>query len=353
MATSIRLASHHLELGDESAVQDYFWTRGWTDGLPVVPPTPALVESFLDLAGIEPHQVVGVLPERAREITAEKVAINAVMAGCLAEYFPVVLAAWQCISTPVWNLNSGAMSTSGPAPLIIVNGPIVKQIGMKTGQNLFGPGNRANATIGRALRLMLINLAGAAGDFDVACMGHPGKYNYCIAEDEEQGVPGWEPLHVQRGFHADQSAVTVVNLEGPQHVNDVFSSTPEQLLRNYADHIKTFNQGGACVTVMNPEHRQILKDAGWSKTDVSQFLFDNSGRTYTEMKQSSRIKGSVEPGDDEKIFRWSRSADDFLIVAGGAAGTFSMVIPPWAGGVWSEPVTSLVAEPGCAGECFI
>src|SRR3981081_2948274 len=172
MATSTRLASHHLELGSESAVQDYFWTKGWTDGLPVIPPTPALVEAFLDLAGIAPHQVVGVLPERAREITAEKVAINAVMAGCLPEYFAVVLAAWQCISTPIWNLNSGAMSTSGPAPLIIVNGPIVRQIGMKSGQNLFGPGNRANATIGRALRLSLINLSGASGDLDRACEGH-------------------------------------------------------------------------------------------------------------------------------------------------------------------------------------
>ena len=353
MDASTRLASRHLDMPDEMTVQDHFWTQGWTDGLPVIPPTPGLVEKFLDTAGIEPHQVVGVLPERAREITAEKVAINAVMAGCLPEYFQVVLAAWQCISTPVWNLNSGAMSTSGPAPLIIVNGPIVRQIGMKSGQNLFGPGNRANATIGRALRLILINLAGASGDFDVACMGHPGKYNYCIAEDEEEDVPGWEPLHVQRGFQADQSAVTVINLEGPQHVNDVFSSTPEQLLRNYADHIKSWNQGGASVAIVNPEHRQILMEAGWSKADVSRFLYENSGRRYTEMKLSSRIKGNIEPGDDEKIFRWSRSPDDFLIVGAGAAGTFSMVIPPWAGAIYGEPVTSLVAEPGCAGECFI
>lgn len=348
-----RLSSTPLELFDYETVQDHFWTQGWTDGLPVVPPTEQLVEIFLDVAGIEPHQVVGVLPERGREITAEKVAINAVMAGCLPEYFPVVLAAWQCVAAPEWNLNSGALSTSGPAPLIIVNGPAAKQIGMRSGQNLFGPGNRANATIGRAMRLMLINLAGAAGDLDKACTGHPGKYSYCIAEDEEDGVPGWEPLHVKRGFQPVESAVTVVNLEAPQHVRDEFSATPDQLLRNYVDHVRSWNQAGAGVIVMNPEHRQVLKDAGWSKEDVSRHLWDHSGRSYAEMKRSSRLKGELEPGDEERIFRWPRSPEDFIVVGGGAPGVFSCAIPPWAGGIYSEPVTYLVPELGCAGECFI
>ena len=348
-----RLTSKRVELRDYRSVQEHFWVEGWTDGLPVVPPTEDLVEIFLDVAGIEPHQVVGLLPERNREIVAEKVAINAVMAGCLPEYFPVVLAAWQCMAAPEWNLNSGALSTSGPAPLVIVNGPVAKQIGMRSGQNLFGPGNRANATIGRAVRLMLINLAGAAGDLDKACTGHPGKYSYCIAEDEEVGLTGWEPLHVQRGFKPEESAVTVVNLEAPQHVRDEFSATPEGMLDNYCDHVRTWNQAGASVVVMNPEHRQVVKDAGWSKADVSRYLFEHSGRTYAEMKRSSRMKGELDPGDEERSFRWARSADDFLVVGGGSPGWFSAVLPPWAGGIYSEPVTSLVPELGCAGECFI
>jgi hypothetical protein len=348
-----RLTSEQVELLDYQSVQEHFWSEGWTDGLPVVPPTEELVEIYLDMAGIEPHQVVGVLPERGREITAEKVAINAVMAGCLPEYFPIVLAAWQAVCAPEWNLNSGALSTSGPAPLIIVNGPVARQIGMRSGQNLFGPGNRANATIGRAMRLMLINLAGAAGDLDKACTGHPGKYSFCIAEDEEEGVPGWEPLHVRRGFESGQSAVTVVNLEAPQHVRDEFSATPEQMLANFCDHIRTWNQAGAGVVVMNPEHRQVLKDAGWSKADVARYLFEHSGRSYAEMKRASRLKGAVEPSDEERMFRWARSPEDFIVVGGGAPGVFSAVIPPWGGGVWSDPVTTLVPELGCAGECFI
>lgn len=348
-----RFTSRRIELPHLDAVQDYFWSAGWTDGLPIVPPTEDLVEVFLDVASIEPHQVVGVLPERGREITAEKVAINAVMAGCRPEYFPVVLAAWQAICAPEWNLNSGTMSTSGPAPLIIVNGPIAKRLGMRSGQNLFGPGNRANATIGRAMRLMLINLVGAAGDLDKACTGHPGKYSFCIAEDEEEMVPGWEPLHVQRGFQADQSAVTVVNLEGPQHVRDEFSSTPERLLANYADHVRGWNQGGAGVIIMNSEHRQVLKDAGWSKADVARYLYELSGRTYAEMKRASRIKGTIEPGDEDRIFRWPRSPEDFLVVGGGSPGWFSAVLPPWAGAVYSEPVTVAIAEGSCYGECSI
>ena len=352
-AAAERLASARISLDDFGAVQAHYWAQGWTDGLPVVPPTPDLVGYFLEVAGIEPHQVVGVLPERSREITAEKVAINAVMAGCLPDYFPVVLAAWQSVCAPEWNLNSGALSTSGPAPLIVVNGPIAKQIGMRSGQNLFGPGNRANATIGRAMRLMLINLAGATGNMDMATTGHPGKYSFCIAEDEEAGVPGWEPLHVKRGFKPEESAVTVVNLEGPQHVRDEISNSPERLLDNYADHVRSWNQAGACVIIMNPEHRAILKDAGWGKDDAARYLFEHAGRTVADMKRLSRMKGEVIPADETAEFRWARSPADFIVVGGGSTGWFSAVIPPWAGGIYSEPVSSLVAEPGCAGECFI
>ena len=355
--------AERIEVDGFAEAQELFWRRGWTDGLPIVPPTEAVIEEFLVYAGVEPSLVVGEIPERGRQTTAEQVAINAVMAGCLPEHFPVVLAAWQSVTTPIWNLNSGALSTSGPAPLIIVSGPIVDRLAMRKGGNVFGPGNRANAAIGRAMRLLLINLAGAAGPLDVACMGHPGKYSYCIAEDVDQ-VEGWEPLHVQRGLAADVSAVTVINCEAPIYVRDEQSKTAERLLANFADQVHAWNQPGAGVVVLNPEHRGVLQAAGLSKTDVAERLWDLCGRSVAEMKRAGRLgtallnrqvtdADEVQPEDEDTIFRYPRGPEDFVIVGAGAPGWFSHVIAPWAGGAFTKPVTSLIAEPGCSGECYI
>ena len=341
-----------LTVEDSEAVFDLYWSREWTDGLPIVPPTREAVGEFLAHAGVEPGVVVGELPERNRVFTAEKVAINAVMAGCLPDYFPVVLAAWQAISAPEYCLNSAGTSTSGTAPLLIVNGPIVKRIGMRAKGNVLGPGNRANATIGRAIRLLLINLAGSAGDLDKACIGHPGKYSYCIAEDEEER-PGWESLAVSRGFSAEESAVTVLHAEGPQSVREDSAQQPGAMLENFADHIRRWNQGGAGVILMNPEHRAIAQGAGWTKADVSRHLYERSARTVADLKRVGRLRGGIEPGDEERLHRWARGPEDFLVVGAGSTGMFSAVIPPWAGGPFSDPVTKLVPDPGCAGECFI
>lgn len=347
------LASQRIELAGDDEVQEHFWSQGWTDGLPVIPPTADRVARFLDHAGLAGDRVVGSIPERGREITAEKVAINAVMAGCRPDYLPILLAAWQAMCVPEWNLNSGVLSTSGPAPLMIVNGPIVKRLEMRSGGNLFGPGNRANATLGRAVRLMLINLAGAAGDFDKANTGHPGKYSYCIAEDEEPAeVAGWEPVHVRAGLDRAQSAVTVINLEAPHHVRDEFSAAPEQLLENYADHVRVWNQGGVGVLLMNPEHRAVLKNAGWTKARAEQYVYERSARTVADMKRVSRRRGAVAPGDDSALFRWARGPEDLMVVGGGSTGWFSACIPPWAGGIYSTPVTRAVPDPGAAEELF-
>jgi hypothetical protein len=343
-----RLGSERHEMADFMAVQEEFWARGWTDGLPVVPPTPELVDSFLETAGLEPHQVVGVLPERSREFTAEKVAINAVMAGCLVDYFPVVLAAWQAMCAPEFVLNATAMSTSGSAPIVIVNGPVVKQIGMRTGANLFGPGNRANATIGRAVRLCLINLAGAAGALDRATLGHPGRYSYCIAEDEDDK---WEPLHVVRGFGREQSTVTVASVDAPQFVRESTAVTPEALLANYADHLKRWNQPGPGVVVINPDHRTVLQGAGWSKANVASFLHTAATRSVADLKRASRVPGATVAVDEETLVRMTSRPEDLMVIGAGGVGVFSAVISP--GGAKSEAVTMLVPEPGCAGECFI
>ena len=187
---------------------------GWTDGLPVLPPTSEKVTEFLDAAGRDGSEIVGELPERRRQITAEKVAANAVMAGCKPEYMPVVLAAAEAMLAPEFNLVGPSSSMGGAATLVIVNGPIVQELGINSRNNLFGPGNRANSTIGRAMRLILMNACAAIpGLYDRSVIGHPGKFSYCIAEAETE--THWTPLHVERGFSPDQSAVTLFASESP------------------------------------------------------------------------------------------------------------------------------------------
>src|SRR5579884_2879843 len=212
--TAGAITSARHELDDALQAIEFYFEKGWTDGLPVVPPTEARVREFLDRAGRAPDEIIGRLDARRRVVSAEKVAINAVMAGCLPEYTPVVMAAIAAMSENAFGLHGISASTGGAAVLVIVHGPIVADLGVNSGVNLFGPGNRANATIGRAVRLVLMNCFGAQpGLLDKATIGHPGKYAYCIAEDEA-GSP-WEPLHVARGLRPDQSAVTVFAAEGP------------------------------------------------------------------------------------------------------------------------------------------
>ena len=202
------LTSNRLEFDDAVEVVEYYFDQGWTDGLPVVPPTVDRVAEFLDAAGRSASDIVGTEPTKGRVITAEKMAINAVMAGCRPEYFPVVVAAIEAMSEPQFNLHAISVSTMGAAVMTVVSGPIARELSLNSGVNVFGPGNRANATIGRAVRLVMMNVTGAEpGELDKATLGHAGKYTWCIAEAEEASP--WEPLHVERGFDHDQSAVSV------------------------------------------------------------------------------------------------------------------------------------------------
>ena len=205
---------------------------GWTDGLPVVPPTEHRVGQFLEHAGLPASHVVGEIPERRREVTAGKVAANAVMAGCLPEHMPVVLAATQAMLDPVFNLVGPSSSMGGAAILVIVNGPVARDLNINSRNNLFGPGNRANATIGRSIRLILMNACAAVpGLFDRSVIGHPGKYTYCIAEAETD--THWTPLHVERGYAPEQSTVTVFAAESPRQVRA--TGQPEAILHAIAD----------------------------------------------------------------------------------------------------------------------
>jgi hypothetical protein len=339
MAVELSAKRHVVEETGDAI--DFCYQQGWTDGLPVIPPTEERVRTFLAALGVASGDIVGAIPQRARTITAEKMAINAVMAGCLPAYAPVVLAAVEALCDPLHNVNGAAASTGGSAPLVIVSGPVAARIGMNSGVNAFGAGNRANATIGRAMRLVLMNAGGAEpGVMDKSTLGHPGKYSYCIAESDE--ARPWEPFHVQRGVPAGSSAVTVFAAEGPRQVDNHFSNTPEGVLRSLAGAMTAGarNAGGCWAVVICPEHAAVMRRAGWGQRQVREFLAENASMTVAELKRFGRLPGEAEPSDaEERRFAVNSPDNILLVVAGGSAGGFSHVIPPWAGGPSSMPVT--------------
>lgn len=335
MRESPPLSVHH-EAPDGIEAIEYCYRQGWTDGLPVVPPTEELVAALLAAAGRPPEEVLGVVPERRRTVTVEKVAANAVMAGCLPPFFPVVLAAVEALLDPQFSLIGPSSSTAGAAPLVIVNGPIVAELGLNAGDNLLGPGNRANATIGRALRLVLLNACGAVpGLFDRSCFGHPGKYTFCIAENEAESA--WPPLHVERGVPAAVSAVTVFAAQGPVQVDSRASPDVETVLAALASRMVancTFlNEARRpeVVVVIGDEHRRDLTRAGWDKARIRAWLFEHAQTTVGALRRVGRRGPGPEP-DDRPVRVVARPEDILIVAAGGQAGRYSLVIPGWPGG---------------------
>ena len=326
---------------------------GWTDGLPVVPPTQRRVEEFIESSGRSFNDVIGELPERRREITVGKVAANAVMAGCLPEYMPVVLAATEAMLDPVFNLVGPSSSMGGSAILSIVNGPVVRELNINSRNNLFGPGNRANATIGRSLRLILMNACAAIpGVFDRSVIGHPGKYTYCIAEAETD--THWTPLHVERGLSAQQSAVTVFAGESPRQVRAV--GRPEAILHAIADAASSLGtnmstsgsvgdtgarvrQGQIVVTISG--NSDLWRD--WSKAQVRDYLHSRTHRTVAELKNAQVLVGDVQPGDESETVPLIPEPDDILVVfAGGEEANMSSVIPSWGPKIACTAVTKQI-----------
>ena len=338
------LTSELLEFEGASDVIEHYFRSGWTDGLPVVPPTPEKVRDFLDYAGLSPSEILGTEPTKGRVITAEKVAINAVMAGCLPEYFPVVLAAIDALCEPQFNLHAITVSTMGAAVLAVVNGPIANDLAMNSSVSVFGPGHRANATIGRAIRLVIINVTGAVpGVLDKATLGHPGKYTWCIAEGEE--VSPWEPLHVERGRDANSSAITLFAGLSATQVSNHTGDNPEAILTSFRDAMFSAGYGqGEVVVVLCPEHVGYLGGAGWSKADVKRYLHENAQRTVEEWVSAGHM--APNGGDAEAMLATARSADSItVLVAGGFAGAFSQVIPLWGGGSNSQSVCKEIVVP--------
>lgn len=322
------------------AINDYFYAEGWTDGLPIVPPTEARVSAML--AGMPAHdaeELISVVPPRNGRATLRQVAVNAVMAGCKPEYLCVVVAALRAVSAREYGLHHRQTTTHAGAPLIIVNGPITRTLRMNGGTGLFGPGWRANATIGRALRLVLVNIGGAGPGVDASQTGHPGKYTFCIAEYEEANP--WEPLHVTRGFRREDNVVTVVNAEAPHSMTENIQTDPLEIMRTFASSMATlgvnnlYSQGHP-VLVLGLEHVQHLSSAGWSKRDIQQSLFELARQPWGLMKNRGKSKGPrfpefVDQTDDASMVPIMNDPGDLIVLVGGGAGGKSMFLPT-AGG---------------------
>ena len=318
---------------------EYCHQQGWTDGLPVVPPTRERVEAMMDTMARGAHEVVAVLPPIDVDVTVEKLAINAVMAGCLPEYFPVVVTAIECLAQRRAGLTGMLTTIHGDSPMVIVNGPVVRKLGFNAGSNTFGPGWRANATVGRAVALVMRNLAvGPPGQLDVATQTSPGKFGCCIAEFEE--VSPWVPLHVERGFNIEDSTLTAVGALAPHHVTDMVSTTGKGVLTTLADAmaiIGTYNiyMGGEVLIVMCPTHARVLADEGWSKDDVKYYLWENARKPLWKLKQGGNYGWGGGPNwpkwidtedDSSSVPVVFKSEDIIIMVAGGEVGGYSSVV---------------------------
>jgi hypothetical protein len=341
------VASSSWDVADAFAANELFQREGLTDGLPIVPPTDALVRQFLDAARLEPDDEVAVEPVRRRRITAEKVAIAAVMAGGLPEYMPVVLALVRAVAAPEFGLHGCTASTGGSAPFVVVNGPIRQRLGMHATHNALANGSRANATIGRALRLIILNvLGGVPGHLDRSTLGHPGKFTFCVAEDEE-GSP-WPPLAADRGVPAGASSATVLAAESPHQVMNEWTADPREILETYAAAIRanmlTYSiWAGNYAVVIARQQRELLAAAGWAKKDVREYLFERARVTRGEWRTVG--KAAVAGRRDEgRVYTALRTPDDLLLVAaGGPAGGFGAIVPPWYGAK-SLAVTEVIPD---------
>jgi hypothetical protein len=329
------LRSAAYDVADAHEANELFQQNGWTDGLPIVPPTEELVRRFLAAAALAPDDVVGVEPVRRRRITAEKVAIAAVMAGCRPEYMPVVVALVQAVCEPEFGLHGCTASTGGSAPFVVVNGPVRRQIGMNATHNVLGNGSRPNATIGRSLRLLILNvLGGVPGRLDRSTLGHPGKFTFCVAEDEEDSP--WASLAEERGVPAGASAVTVLAAESPHQIMNEWTRDPREIMETYAAAIRanmlTYSiWAGNYALVIARQQREILQAAGWSKADVRRYVFESARVRRGEWRTVG--KGAIAGRrDEERMYTALRAPDDLLVIAaGGPAGGFGAVVPPWYG----------------------
>lgn len=319
--------------GGLDEMEDMF-ERGWTDGLPVVPPTPERVAAML--AGRDPASSLGRVPPAMGEATLERVASCAVLAGCRPAYFPVVVAAVEAALDPAFNLHGQAVTTQPVGQLVVVNGPVRAGIGLNSGMGALGPGWRANATIGRALRLVVtLTGGGAPGRLDRSTLGQPGKLSACLAEDEETSP--WEPLHVERGYSPRSSVVTLVACDAPLSISEHRSRTPEDLAwvlgwaAASAWSTNWWPLEGPSLYVICPEHAAMFAGAGWGKDRLRQAMFDAVSRPARELRRGETTPAVHASDPEAPIRKWRSPESIMLVVAGGEAGRFSAVLGPCSG----------------------
>lgn len=345
MAETVRIT------GSLEDLQDYYMEQGWGDGLPVMPPTEEAVDRMLQYTDFQPDDVIAILPPYRAEATVHNIAVNAVMAGCRPEYFPVVLAAVEATGVDEFNLYGIQATTNPVTTLIVVNGPLARELNFNAKGNCFGPGWRANATVGRAVRLCMVNIGGGIPQtMDKSTHGQPGKFGMCIAENEEDSP--WEPLHVERGFQAEESCVTAFSVTGTNNVLDLASKSARGILRTFCSscvHVGAQNVqlGGGPLIAFCPEHAEILAASGFSKHDVRRFLYENSRikiqdfppETLNGMVRHRRPKWYSSEHPESTVPLADSPEDIFLIVAGGP-GPHSVVMPSF--GEATVPITKLI-----------
>ena len=323
----------HLEASD---VQAEFRERGWTDGLPIVAPTPERVDGMLEFGAYTPNQIIGVELVKARALTAERIAINAVMAGCLPADFPVVATAVEAVCDERLLVHGASSSTGGCAILLVVSGPVRRQLMMDSGHSALAGPDRASVCIGRAVRLVLRNLLEARpGELDRSTLGHPGKLSWCFAEDEEGGEP-WLPLGTERGMPDEVSSVTAFAASGPRQVMNEWTTDPNELAMTFVAEIKSNMLhysiwAGNYMLVIPPQLRKVFHEVGWSKADLRDCVFEHAQVTRSEWEGVGK-QAVVSDTNRNNVHRALNSPDDLLIVsAGGDAGGFASIIPPWLG----------------------
>ena len=334
---------------DLDGVNRLFYSRGWTDGLPIIPPTPARYEKMLSGTNLDVNQLLSLIEPRQGKATIGKVAVNAVMSGCLPEHLPVLVAAANALGNSDLNLKALNTTTHPCAVLAIISGPIVEEIDINSTYNALGQGSLANATIGRAIRSILLNIGGGTpGILDRATMGSPAKFSFCFGERADES-PWGETLAMERGFAPDQNTVTLCGVEGPHNVNDHYGKTAEEILLTVGGTmaqpgLNNSYLGGEIIVVLGPEHADIIAKDGFSKSDIRNFLMEHARIPAHALSDPQRdIMRQYVPdrllnnGKGDALI--VTSDDDILLTVAGGAGRHSAIIPSFGN---TKAVTEII-----------
>ncbi len=345
-----------LSAVDEAAALEFLHLNTCTDGLPVVIPTPERVDRMVLASGLDADINLGTMGPGGGATTIAKIATNAVMAGCIPDYMPIVVAGIQALLQPEFDLAEVQSTTHCIAPLMIVNGPMIGACGLAAGFGALGPGHRANASIGRAIRLCMMNIGGARpGSSDMALLGHPGKFSFCLAEDEDSSP--WEPLSVSLGYPEGSSAVTIVGTEAPHSVvfvNDADDpDSAQRLLQCLARVVANTGsnnsalRGGTVAVALNPEHATVLADAGLSRADVQAGIAALATNPRGLLRSLNPT--FVRDGDPDDPIASVEGPENVIVFVAGGSGLYSAVFPSWAAGAHDNPVvhTAIDTDQAC------